>query len=59
HPVFTVSKVSVGGIYDFIRTQNMKFGVGALASRYAIPDSLKSEYGDPASYMVFARLKIQ
>src|SRR4051794_37259895 len=59
HPVFTVSKVSVGGIYDFIRTQNMKFGVGALASRYGMPEALKSEYGDPTSYIVFARLKIQ
>jgi hypothetical protein len=59
HPVFTVNKISVGGIYDFIRTQNMKFGVGALASRYGMPEALKSEYGDPTSYMVFARLKIQ
>ena len=58
-PVFTVSKVSAGGIYDFIRTQNMKIGVGALASRYGISDALKPEYGDPTSYMIFARLKIQ
>jgi len=58
-PVFTVSKVSAGGIYDFIRTQNMKIGVGALASRYGVPDALKPEYGDPTSYMFFARLKIQ
>ena len=59
HPVFTVSKVSVGGIYDLVRTQNMKFGIGALASRYGIPDGLKPEYGDPTSYMIFGRLKIQ
>lgn len=58
-PVYTVGKVSVGGIYDFIRIQNMKLGVGALASRYSIPDALKSEYGDPTSYMIFARMKIQ
>jgi len=58
-PVFTVNKISAGGIYDFIRTQNMKIGVGALATRYGIPDALKPEYGDPTSYMVFARLKIQ
>ena len=58
-PVFTVSKISAGGIYDFIRTQNMKIGVGALASRYGIPDALKPEYGDPTSYMIFARVKIQ
>jgi hypothetical protein len=59
HPVFTVSKVSLGGIYDFIRTQNVKLGIGALASRYGIPDALKSDYGDQTSYMVFGRLKIQ
>jgi hypothetical protein len=58
-PVNTVSKVTAGGIYDFLRTQNMKFGVGALVSRYGIPDTLKAEYGDPTSYMIFARLKIQ
>jgi len=37
----------------------MKFGLGALVSRYSIPDALKPDYGDPTSYMVFARLKIQ
>jgi hypothetical protein len=58
-PVNTVGKVTVGGIYDFVRSQNMKFGLGALASRYAIPDALKPQYGDPTSYMIFARLKIQ
>ena len=36
-----------------------QYGVGALASRYSIPDALKADYGDPTSYMVFARLKIQ
>lgn len=58
-PVYTVSKVSVGGIYDFVHTQNMKFGLGAFVSRYGIPDALKSDYGDPTSYTIFARLKIQ
>jgi len=58
-PVFTVSKISAGGIYDFIRTQTMKIGLGALASRYGMPDALRPEYGDPTSYMIFARLKIQ
>ena len=58
-PVFTVGKITAGGIYDFLRTDHMKVGVGALASRYSIPDALKADYGDPTSYMVFARLKIQ
>ncbi len=59
HTPYTVSKVSAGGIYDFIRTKNAKFGFGALASRYDIPDALQPGYGDPTSYMVFGRLKIQ
>jgi hypothetical protein len=59
HPIFTVSKVSAGGIYDLIRTKNIKFGIGSLASRYGIPQSLMGQYGEPTSYMVFARFKIQ
>lgn len=58
-PVFTVGKITAGGIYDFLKTDHMKVGLGALASRYSIPGALKAEYGDPTSYMVFARLKIQ
>ena len=58
-PVFTVGKITAGGIYDFVRTDHMKFGLGVLASRYSIPEILKADYGDPTSYMVFARLKIQ
>ncbi|CAN5495060.1 hypothetical protein BH10PSE11_BH10PSE11_16440 [soil metagenome] len=56
---FTVSKVSVGGIYDFVRTERVKFGLGGLVSRYGIPGDLVNEYGrDPTSYMVFGRLKM-
>jgi hypothetical protein len=57
--VFTVGKVSVGGIYDFLRTDHAKFGLGGLVSRYAIPHDLVSQYGkDPTSFMVFGRLKL-
>ncbi|RYX88733.1 MAG: hypothetical protein EON84_16270 [Bradyrhizobiaceae bacterium] len=56
---FTVSKVSAGGIYDFLRTDHAKFGVGGLASRYVLPEDLKPLYGrDLTSFMLFARLKI-
>lgn len=56
--IFTVNKVSVGGVYDFLRTERAKFGIGALVSRYGLPDDLKAEYGrDLTSYMVFGRLK--
>ncbi|MET0710274.1 MAG: hypothetical protein ABWY82_26040 [Tardiphaga sp.] len=56
---FTVNKVSAGGIYDFLRTDRAKFGIGGLASRYVLPEDLKSEYGrDLTSFMVFGRLKL-
>lgn len=56
---FTVNKVSVGGIYDVVRTDRVKFGIGGLASRYVLPSDLKSEYGrDLTSFMVFGRIKL-
>ena len=58
--IFTVHKVSVGGIYDVPLHPNVKFGVGGLVSVYGIPDEIKPFYGhDPISYMVFGRLKVQ
>lgn len=58
-PIFWVDKVSVGGIYDWPIAKNLKFGLGALVSKYGIPDVAKPYYGsDPTSYMVFFRLKV-
>jgi len=58
-PVYTVNKLSVGGIYDFYHTKNAKFGVGGLVSFYGLPADLKPFYGDPTSAMAFVRLKIE
>jgi hypothetical protein len=58
-PVYTVNKFSVGGIYDFYRTDHAKFGVGALVSFYGLPAVLKPFYGEPTSAMTFVRLKIE
>jgi hypothetical protein len=56
---FTVGKVSVGGIYDFVRTERAKFGVGGLISRYVLPGDLKPVYGrDLTGFMVFGRIKL-
>jgi hypothetical protein len=47
------------GIYDFLRTERVKLGVGGLVSRYVLSDDLKAEYGrDLTGYMVFGRLKL-
>ena len=55
----TVIKLTVGGIYDFFRTDHAKFGVGGLVSFYGLPGDLKPLYGDPTSAMAFVRLKIE
>src|SRR6266480_1803003 len=58
-PVFAVNKISLGGIYDFPVAEHLKFGVGALVSKYGLPGTLKPLYGgDSTSFMVFFRLKL-
>jgi hypothetical protein len=58
--VLMVNKVSVGGIYDFYRTEHVRAGIGGLVSKYALPDELKPLYGsDPTSGMIFGRIKVQ
>jgi hypothetical protein len=58
-PIFTVSKVTFGGIYDFHIADHLKFGVGGLVSKYGVPTELVPLYtSDPTSYMVFFRLKV-
>ena len=57
--VFNVAKVSLGMIHDFASTGPVKWGIGALASAYRIPDGLKSAYGgNPRSFMVFLQVRL-
>lgn len=57
--VFTVGKISLGGIYDFYRTDHVKLGIGGLVSKTALPGELKPLYGgEPTGYMIFGRLKV-
>lgn len=57
--IFTVGKVTVGGIYDIPVREHLKLGVGASVSRSFLPGDLKPLYGgNPTAYMLFARLKV-
>jgi hypothetical protein len=55
---FRIGKLSLGYVYD-VGLHRYKVGVGGLASRYRIPSELRDEYGNPTSFMIFARIKIQ
>lgn len=57
--VYTVSKVSLGYLYDFPERRKMQWGLGGLGSVHLLPGSLDSDYGDtPKSFMLFARAKL-
>jgi uncharacterized cupredoxin-like copper-binding protein len=55
---FRVGKLTLGYVHDFPIARHFKIGVGGLVSRYALDGALDSSYGNPTSYMLFARLKI-
>jgi hypothetical protein len=57
--LFSVSKFSLGYIYDMPVAEDLSLGFGGLASVYELPSDLKPSYGDsPASYMLFVRAMI-
>lgn len=59
-PVFTVGKLSVGYIYDFLHQENLRTGIGAVGSVARIPGGLQELYGEahPLSWMGFLRVRI-
>lgn len=57
--VFDVGKVTVGAVRDFRLAENVRFGVGAAVSGFAIRDGLDVAYGEPRGAFGFVRLRIE
>ncbi len=56
---FSVNKVSLGYIYDFVRWKSTQWGVGTVGSLHFLPATLRPVYGStPGSFQVFVRAKI-
>jgi hypothetical protein len=56
---FTVGKLSLGYIYDFLEREELSVGVGGLASTYSYPATLNPAYGyRPTSYLLFLRARL-
>ncbi|MDG2530280.1 hypothetical protein [Caulobacter endophyticus] len=53
---YTVRRVSLGAIRDFVVAPKVKFGIGGLVSAYDAPEALG--YDDPMGGMAFVRLRI-
>jgi hypothetical protein len=57
--VFNVGKVSLGYIWDGVRIEGFRGGLGLLGSVALIPQELRGDYGDtPFSWMAFLRVRI-
>ena len=58
-PTFTIEKLSLGYIYDFLHIDGLSLGLGGLVSTYSYAATLNSTYGSrPTSFMVFARARL-
>jgi hypothetical protein len=58
-PTFTIEKLSVGYIYDFLNWDALNLGLGGLFSVYSFPSALNAAYGSsPTSFMVFLRARL-
>jgi hypothetical protein len=55
---FRVGKLTLGYVYDLPRESHFRIGIGGLVSRYRLPAELETVYGNPTSFMLFARVKI-
>jgi hypothetical protein len=58
--VFQVGKLSLGYIYDVLRSDELRTGVGVLGSLSSIPRGLETAYGGstPVSWMAFLRVRM-
>ncbi|MFY9822555.1 MAG: hypothetical protein WAM82_14315 [Thermoanaerobaculia bacterium] len=57
--VFDVGKLSLGYIWDGVRIDSFRGGLGVLGSVALIPQKLRGDYGDtPVSWMAFLRARI-
>jgi hypothetical protein len=56
---YSVGKLSIGAVHDFAQLGMVKFGAGALVSRFWKPNALDQVYGShPGAWMVFLRAKL-
>jgi hypothetical protein len=54
-----VGAITIGYLYDFLRTTAGNFGVGADVTGYGVPSNLQESYGSPSSYHVFVHYSLR
>lgn len=56
--VFTVKKVTLGYVYEFITSHHIKWGLGGLVDFPIVPKKISCRYGSDTSFMVFLQLRL-
>jgi hypothetical protein len=54
-----VAALTVGYLFDFLRTPGGNFGIGADVTGYLVPPNLQDSYGSPSSYHVFVHYSLR
>jgi hypothetical protein len=54
-----VEALTIGYLFDFLRTPGGNFGVGADVTGYVVPSNLQDSYGSPSSYHVFVHYSLR
>jgi len=57
HRQSQVGALTLGLVHDFFVTPVGRFGVGADATGYLVPDNLQEPYGQPTSFHLFVRFR--
>ena len=57
HRQSQVGALTIGYVRDLLVTPMGRFGVGADATGYAVPENLQEPYGTPSSYHFFIRIR--
>jgi hypothetical protein len=54
-----VEAITIGYLYDVLRTPAGNFGVGADVTGYGVPENLQESYGSPSSYHLFVHYSLR
>ena len=56
--IFTVKKLTLGYVYEFLSAYHLKWGIGGLIDFPMVPATIKNCYGNTTSFMGFLQIRL-
>lgn len=56
--IFTVKKLTLGYVYEFLSAYHLKWGIGGLIDFSMVPHAIKNYYGKTTSFMGFLQVRL-